>query len=65
MTNARVSKFGRKAANEGALKAVNAMAPAIEAALGNGEINRKRIDGLESVLRRDLRGRLRWLFSGK
>lgn len=63
--NGRAAKAHRKTAVAGATAAVQAVAPAIEAALGNEQKTRERVEALEALLGRPFWGRLRWLLSGK
>jgi hypothetical protein len=60
-----LAKAHRKTANEGALKAVESLAPVIKGAYENEQTTRGRVEALEAILHRGLWGRLRWLFSGR
>ncbi len=46
-------------------KTIKDLRPDVEAALVNEQITRKRVEALESVLGRNLAGRLNWLLRGK
>ena len=63
--NGKAAKAHRKTARAGAYAAVEAVKPAIEAALGNEAVTRQRVDALEAFRARNLAGRLRWLFTGR
>lgn len=41
------------------------LTPALEAAVQNEQLTRKRVEALEELARRPLRGRLEWLFLGR
>lgn len=67
-----LAKTIRRQADQARNQAIGALGPAVEAALGNEELTRQRVERLEKrlaevegVLRHGFRARLRWLISGK
>ena len=64
MRGSAAKDFRRQAAKV-ASKTVETMAPAINAAIGNEKLTRDRVEAVEGLLRRGLRGRLLWLLTGR
>lgn len=63
--NGKLAKAHRKTAQAGALSAVQAVGPALDSIDRNERVTRKRVEELEAFRGRNLRGRLRWLLTGR
>ena len=63
--NGRQARALRQTEAQAIAKSAGAVQPAIDAALFNEQLTRKRVEHVEALLYRGFWGRLRWLFLGK